>query len=246
MEDVRIQELEDEDAHLLEASAAEVRDHAEPVLVAQLFLGHACEHVQQPLGDQPLQLAEWLRLEDRADVPLPVGVTLAEDQLADFPEQGRGLFPQLSLQFRPPLHRRQPRQLPARQLQEPVHLVIDVGTVRSGGRLLPGQELRDVGLGHLRGSRELALPQAEFLQPLPYQERHIQGDVLQDEPGVVNCQKLITIPPLWSINVLHLTSIVNSGNMHISKAHWLSPSSHRRIKEFDNVRTQRLDPSQAQ
>ena len=101
MEDVRIEELEDDDAHLLEASAAEVRDHAKPVLVAQLFLGDAREHVQQPMGDQPLELAERLRLEDRADVLFPVRVALAEDQLADFPEQGRGLFSQLPLQFRP-------------------------------------------------------------------------------------------------------------------------------------------------
>ena len=61
MENVGIEELEDDDAHLLEASAAEVRDHAEPVFVAQLFLGHGRDHVQQPLGDEPLQLAEGLR-----------------------------------------------------------------------------------------------------------------------------------------------------------------------------------------
>ena len=74
MEDVRIQELEDYDAHLLEASATEVRDHPEPVLVAQFFLGHGREHVQQPLGDEPLAfvittLPPWPGPDEAVPVP---------------------------------------------------------------------------------------------------------------------------------------------------------------------------------
>ena len=100
----------------------------------------------------------------------PVWVTLAEDQLPDFPKQRRRLLPQHPLQFFLPLDVRQAGQLPARELEELVHLLVDVGPARRGRRLSPGQQLRDVGLGHLGGAGELALLQTKCLQPLPDHE----------------------------------------------------------------------------
>ena len=207
VEDVRIEELEHDDAHLLEASAAEVRHHAEPVFVRQFFLGHRLDHVQEPLGDQPLELAEGLLLENRADVAFPVGVTLAEDQLADFPEQGCGLLPQLPLQFLLPLDLRQPRQLPARQFQEPVHLVIDVGAARRGWRLPPGQQLRDVGLGHLGGRAS-----SRCSKPNSSNRCRITNDTSTGMPpgadDLVNNRKLSMLA--IRLDTIDLTSIVQS------------------------------------
>jgi len=41
-----VEELEHDDAHLLIASAAELRHHAKPVFVLQFFCGHSLDHVQ--------------------------------------------------------------------------------------------------------------------------------------------------------------------------------------------------------
>src|SRR2546422_8019843 len=51
-EDVRIEELEHDDAHLLVAAAAELRHRPEPRFVLQLLLGQSLDHIQQLLGDQ--------------------------------------------------------------------------------------------------------------------------------------------------------------------------------------------------
>jgi hypothetical protein len=93
----------------------------------------------EPLGDEPLELAEGLLLEDRADLRCPARVALPQDRLANLTEQRWRLLTQLPFQFFLPLDARQPRQLPAAQLQEPVHLLIDVGAARRWGRLFPSE-----------------------------------------------------------------------------------------------------------
>src|SRR2546422_2783375 len=50
----------------------------------------------QRLSDEAFELPEGLLFKDRADVFLLLGVTLAQDQLADFVKQGGGLVPQRS------------------------------------------------------------------------------------------------------------------------------------------------------
>ena len=126
-------------------------------------MGQPLDHVQELLGDQALELAEGLLLEHRAYLSFGAGVALAEHQLADLPKQCRGLFPQLFLQVLLALVVRQPSELPARKVQELVHLVVDVGAVRRRGRPPPREQLGDVRLGHLGGLGEIALLQAEFL-----------------------------------------------------------------------------------
>src|SRR2546426_1005717 len=175
VEDVGIEERENDAAHLLVAAAAQLRHCPQPRFVLQFLLGQSLDHVQQLLGDQAFQLSEGLLLEDRAYLSCRVGLALPEDQLANFPKQRRGLVPQLSLQLLLALMVRQPRQFPVRKLQELVHLVVDVGAVRRGGRSLPREQLGDVGLGHLGGVGEIALLQPEFLQPAPDHERDIHG-----------------------------------------------------------------------
>src|SRR2546422_5059034 len=93
----------------------------------------------QRLSDEAFELPEGLLFKDRADVFLLLGITLAQDQLADFVKQGGGLVPQFPLQFFLALEIRQLRQFPARKLQELVHTVIDVCAARRGGRLFPSQ-----------------------------------------------------------------------------------------------------------
>ena len=173
VEDVRIEELEHENAHLFIAPAADLRHRPEPGFVFQFLLGQSLHHVQQLLRDQAFELAEGLLLEHRAYLSFRVGVALAKDQLADRPKQRRGLFPEFSLQLLLPLVVRQLRELPDGKLQELVHLVVDVGPVGRRGRPLPGEQLGDIGLGHLRGLGEIALLQAELLQPAPDHQRHI-------------------------------------------------------------------------
>src|SRR3989449_5953382 len=175
VEDVGIEELENDDAHFLVAAAAELRYRPQPRFVLQFLLGQSLYHVQQLLGDQAFQLSEGLLLEDRAYLSCRVGLAFPADQLANFPKQRRGLVPQLSLQLLLALVVRQPRQLPGRKLQELVHLVVDVGAVRRGGRSLPREQLGDVGLGHLGGLGQIALFQPEFVQPAADHKRNIHG-----------------------------------------------------------------------
>jgi hypothetical protein len=175
VEDVGIEEVENDDPGFLEASATQLRHLAEPGVVGQFSLGYRGEQVEEPLGNQPLQLAEGLPFEDGTDVGFLIGVDLAKDQLAHFPEEGCPLIAEFLLHFLPALNLRQPGQLSTGQFQEPVHLGIDVGPARRGRRLLPGEQLRDVRLGHPGGASELPLLQAECLQPLPNHQRDIHG-----------------------------------------------------------------------
>src|SRR2546422_946859 len=86
VEDVRIEELEHDDAHFLVAAAAELRHRPEPRFVLQLLLGQSLDHIQQLLGDQAFQFSERLLLEDHAYVSCRVGLAFPEDQLANFPK----------------------------------------------------------------------------------------------------------------------------------------------------------------
>src|SRR5207247_2920615 len=146
VEDVRIEEREHGDPHLHIAAATEPRHHPEPVVILEFVFRHALDHVQQLLGDQALELAEGLLFKDRAHVFFLLTLALAQDQLTKFVIQGYGSLPQFSLQFFLALEVRQLRQLPARELQELVDPAIDVGAARRGGRLLPSQQLRYVGV----------------------------------------------------------------------------------------------------
>ena len=98
VEDIRLQELEHHDPHLLVASVAESSDEAEPVFIVQLLFRHSLDDVQQLLGDEAFEGAEGLLLEHRTDGLRLSGVALAQNQLAHFLEQGRWGVRQLSLQ----------------------------------------------------------------------------------------------------------------------------------------------------
>jgi len=67
--------------------------HAEPVVVLEFVFRRALDHIQQRLGNQAFELAEGLLFKDRADVFSSLGITLAQDQLADFVKQGRERVP---------------------------------------------------------------------------------------------------------------------------------------------------------
>src|SRR2546422_1755677 len=47
VEDIRIQEVEDDDSHLFIASAAESSHQVEPVFTLQFFFGDSLDHVQK-------------------------------------------------------------------------------------------------------------------------------------------------------------------------------------------------------
>src|SRR5204862_4596858 len=76
VEDVRIEELEHDDPHLLIAAATEPSHHPEPVVILELVFRHALDHVQQRLGDEAFELAEGLLFKDGSDVFLLLGITL--------------------------------------------------------------------------------------------------------------------------------------------------------------------------
>src|SRR5438034_9512000 len=103
VEDVRIEELEHDDPHLLIAAATEPSHHPEPVVILEFVLRHALDHVQQRLRDEAFELAEGLLFKARADVFLLLGFTLAQDQLADFVQQGSRIVPHVAIRFSLPL-----------------------------------------------------------------------------------------------------------------------------------------------
>src|SRR5439155_20344908 len=124
MKDVGVKELENDHPDLLVTSSAEPRHAAQPALVLQFSSGHVLHHVEQFVRDQPLELAERLLLENRANVTFSLGTTLGEDQSPNFLEQGCGLVPELPLQLFPSLGLGELRQLTPRQLQALVHLLV--------------------------------------------------------------------------------------------------------------------------
>ena len=179
VEDVGVEELQHDHPGLFVASVAQLRHHMEPVVILQLLPCHSFDDVEQRLGDQPLQLAERLLFEDGAEVRRLLGGTFPEDEVANLAKQRRRVLRQLLLELPLPLDIGQPRQLSAGQLEEPVHLLVDVGPVGGRRRLAPSQQLGDVRLGHLGGAGELSLLQAELLQSLPDD----QGDVHSGSSG---------------------------------------------------------------
>jgi hypothetical protein len=175
VEEIGIEELEHDDPHRLVAPSAEPGHLEEPVVVVQLFLAHPLHHVEQLLRHQPLELAKWLLLEDRADECGARRSTLAQDQRPYFAEQRGGLVVQLALELELALGIRHLRQLARRELQEPVHSCVDVGPVRGGGRLLAGQQLGDVRLRDPGRAGEALLLQSEIIEPLPDRQRDIHA-----------------------------------------------------------------------
>src|SRR2546422_2736552 len=116
VEDIRIQEVEDDDSHLFIASAAESSHQVEPVFTLQFFFGDSLDHVQKLLGDEAFKFAEGLLLKNRPYLFFFVACALAENQLSNFFKQGRGWVLQISLQFFLALDVSQLRKLTAREL----------------------------------------------------------------------------------------------------------------------------------
>jgi len=98
VEDIRLQELEHNDSHLLIASVGESRHEAEPVFIVQFLSRHSLDHVQQLLRDEAFEGPKGLPLEHRTGGLLLAGFAFAENQLAYFLKQGRGWVRQFSLQ----------------------------------------------------------------------------------------------------------------------------------------------------
>src|SRR5437899_12152705 len=83
VEDVRIEELEHDDPHLLIAAATEPSHHTEPVVILEFVFRHTLEHVQQRLCDEEFELDVDLLFKARAVVFLRIGYTLATYLTAD-------------------------------------------------------------------------------------------------------------------------------------------------------------------
>src|SRR3979490_1077047 len=134
MEDVCVEKLEDHDSHLLIASPTDSSHRAEPLFVFQFLSGDSLEHVQELLCDEALEFAKGLLFEDPSHFLLFFRCALAENQLSNFLEQRCRWVLETFLQLCPALEFSQLRKLAARQLQKLAHLVVDVCSIRRGGR----------------------------------------------------------------------------------------------------------------
>jgi hypothetical protein len=123
------------------ASASESRHQAEPVFTVQFLFGDLLDHVQKLLCDEAFQFAEGLLLKDRSYLSFLGGYALAENQLANFFEQGLGRFRQVSLQFFLALVLSQLRKLAARQFQESTYFLVNICSARGRRQFLPSQQL---------------------------------------------------------------------------------------------------------
>ena len=90
MEDIRIQELQDHDARLFIASAAEPSYRAKPRFTLQLLSGDSLDDVQKLLCDEAFKLAKGLLRKDRLDLLLLFRWALAQNQFSSLCKQGRG------------------------------------------------------------------------------------------------------------------------------------------------------------
>jgi hypothetical protein len=135
--------------------------------------GLAAHHLDESPGDELLQLAEGLLLEDVAHLPLPRTLTLAQDEISHRPETGSGWVEPFLIERFVMLDRRQPRQLFARQSQHAAHFVVEVGSIGEGRELLASQQLGDVRLRHFSAVGEIALIETELFQAAADHEREI-------------------------------------------------------------------------
>src|SRR5713101_5261813 len=173
VEDVRVQKLEDHDAHLLVASAARSSHRAEPFFAFQFLPGDPLYHVQKLLGDEALELTERLLLENRPYLLPSSRRALAQNQVSNFLKHGGRRVLEFLLQLLAALELGQLRKLAARQLEKLAHLLVEVGSIGRGGQFLPGQQLGDVGLGDLGGRRQVLLLQSQVFQPLPDDQANV-------------------------------------------------------------------------
>src|SRR5207253_6989882 len=167
MEDVCVEKLEDHDSHLLIASPTDSSHGAEPLFVFQFLSGDSLDHVQELLCDEALELAKGLLFKNRSYFLLFFPCALAVNQLSNFLEQRCRRVLETFLQLCPALELSQLRKLAARQLEKRAHLVVDVCSIGCGGQFLPGQQLRDVGLGDFGGGRQILLLEPQSCQPFP-------------------------------------------------------------------------------
>ena len=68
---------------------------------------------------------------------------------------------------------RQTRQLQAWQTEDSAHFLVQIRAIGEGRKLLPPQQLGDVGLRHLRGIGQLTLTQAQLLETLTNDEDEV-------------------------------------------------------------------------
>ena len=176
VEDIRLEELEHDDPHLLVRPVGESSDEPEPVFIVRFLLRHALDDVQQFLRDEAFERPERLLFQYRTDGLFFAGFAFTENQLAHFLEQRRGWIHQLSLQSVRPQAVRQHGQLPGREPQERLHLVVNIGALRRRRRLLPGQQLGNVRLGYFGGRRQISLLGPHFLEPMSDEEPEIHDE----------------------------------------------------------------------
>ena len=196
--DIGLQELDHDDSHLLEASVGEASDQPEPVFINQFLLHHPLDHVQQLLGDEAFKGSEGLLLEHRTDGLGLAGLAFAENQLAYFFKQRRRWVRQFSLDGVHALNVRQRGQLPRRQSQERLHLVVNIRASRRRGGFLPGQQLGNVRLCDLSRGRKIPLFGSEFFEPMPDEEREIHLNQLIDNASFNGLSHVLL--DIWRVN----------------------------------------------
>ncbi len=138
-----------------------------------MFAGLAAHHLDQCPGDELLQLAEWLLLEDVAHLTLPRVPALAQHELAHRAEARRRRLEPFLIERLVMLDGRQPGQFFPSQAEDAAHLVVEIGAVGKRRELLPSQQLRDVRLRHLGLVSQIALIETELFQTAADDERKV-------------------------------------------------------------------------
>src|SRR5581483_10784319 len=107
----------------------------------------ADEGDQRP-GNDPLELAEWLFLENRSHLLQPCGPAFAKDELAHRPEASRGRLMPFLVDRLVVFQSGEPGQLGSRQAEDAAHFLVEIRAIRKRRTLLAAQQLGNVRLGH--------------------------------------------------------------------------------------------------
>ncbi|HWR54667.1 MAG TPA: hypothetical protein VN428_26400 [Bryobacteraceae bacterium] len=134
-----------------------------PLFTLQFVPGNSLGDAKKLLSYQAFEFAERLLVKNPLNFFSPCGITFLENQLATFFEEGPRELRNSPPQFFLALQVSQSREFTAREFQSRADPLVDVSASRRRRRLLPSQQLRDVGFGDLSGGSEIFLLEAKFL-----------------------------------------------------------------------------------
>ena len=141
VEDVGVEKFENHDTRLMIAALAKAGDRAQPLFAPQFLAGGVFGDIEQFLGDEALQFAEWLLLKNCAYAAGVSRLAFAESQLAEGIEQWTRWASDPLFEVFLALKECEIRELTGREPEEDFDAGVNARAVGGGGDFFAGEKL---------------------------------------------------------------------------------------------------------